>query len=347
VNVALVGAGVIAVRYAECIRAQPRLTLLGATDPLPGRAAALAAADYPSLDALLADDAVELVVVLTPPSLHAAVARAALEAGKHVYSEKPMALDPDEARSLAELAQQAGVRLSSAPGRLLGEAQQTAWKFVREGGVGDVRVVYAEANWGRIESWHPTPESLYEVGPFIDVGVYPLTIVAAMFGPIRRVAAYATTLVPDRMRKDGLPFTLSGPDFYVAVLEHEHGVVTRLTASFWVSPSKQRGIEFHGDLGSLWMPTWQEFDSRLELTVDGETYTPVPYLREPYEGIDWARALVDLADSVRDGRPHRLSAELAAHVVEVLAAVRASAAGAGTVEVGSQFTPPQPLDWAQ
>ena len=346
-NVALVGAGVIAVRYAECIRAQPRLTLLGATDPLPGRAAALGAVDYPSLDALLADDAVELVVVLTPPSLHAAVARAALEAGKHVYSEKPLALDPDEARSLGELAQRAGVRLSSAPGTLLGEAQQTAWKFVREGGVGDVRVVYAEANWGRIESWHPTPESLYEVGPFTDVGVYPVTILAAMFGPIRRVTAYATTLEPERTRKDGLRFTLSGPDFYVAVLEHEQGVVTRLTASFWVSPSKQRGLEFHGDRGSLWMPTWQEFDSRLEVTDDGETYTPVPYLREPYAGIDWARALVDLADAVRDGRPHRLSAELAAHVVEVLAAVRASAAGAGTVAVGSPFTAPQPLDWAQ
>ena len=210
-----------------------------------------------------------------------------------------------------------------------------------------MRVVYAEANWGRIESWHPTPESLYDVGPFTDVGVYPLTILAAMFGPIRLVTAYAKMIAPDRMRKDGLPFALSGPDFYVAVLEHEGGVVTRLTASFWVSPSKQRGLEFHGDSGSLWMPTWEQFDSRLERTVDGETYTSVPYVREPYKGVDWARALVDLADAVRDGRPHRLSAELAAHVVEVLAAVRASAAGAGTVEVGSRFTPPQPVDWAQ
>jgi predicted dehydrogenase len=347
VNVALVGAGVIAVRYAECIRAQPQLTLLGATDPLPGRAAVLGATDYPSLDALLDDDDVELVVVLTPPKLHAAVARAALEAGKHVYSEKPLALEPDEARALAGLAQRMGVRLGAAPATLLGEAQQTAWKFVREGGIGDVRVVYAEANWGRIESWHPTPESLYEVGPFTDVGVYPLTIVAAMFGPIRRVTAYATTIAPDRVRKDGLPFALSGPDFYTAVLEHERGVVTRLTASFWVSPSKQRGLELHGDHGSLWMQTWHDFDSDLEWTADGETYMPVPYVRKPHKGVDWARALVDLAEAVRDGRPHHLSAELAAHVVEVLAAVRASAGGLGTVEVASQFPPPQPLDWAQ
>jgi predicted dehydrogenase len=346
VKVALVGAGVIAVRYAECIHAEPRLTLVGAVDPVPGRAEALGGIDYPSLDALLADDAVELVVVLTPPSSHSTVARAALEAGKHVYSEKPLALDAGEARSLVELARRVGVRLSAAPATLLGEAQQTAWKFVREGGVGEVRVVYAEANWGRIESWHPAPESLYEVGPFTDVGVYPVTILAAMFGPVRRVTAYATTIVPDRVRKDGTPFALSGPDFYVAVLQHEGGVVTRLTASFWVSPSKQRGLEFHGDGGSLWMPTWSDFDSRLEWTLDGETYTPVPHLREAYRGVDWARPLVDLADAVRDGRPHRLGPELVAHVVEVLAAVKASAVGAGTIDVGSSFQQPEPMGWA-
>jgi predicted dehydrogenase len=346
VNVAFVGAGVIALRYADCIRAEPRLTLLGATDPVPGRAEALGGVDYPSLDALLADDAVELVVVLTPPTSHATVARAALEAGKHVYSEKPLALDAGEARSLVELANRLGVRLSAAPATLLGEAQQTAWKFIREGGIGEVRVAYAEANWGRIESWHPAPESLYEVGPFTDVGVYPLTILAAMFGPVRHVTAYATTVVPDRVRRDGAPFALSGPDLYVAVLQHESGVVARLTASFWVSPSKQRGLELHGDGGSLWMQTWHDYDSDLEWTVDGETYTPVPYVRKAYKGVDWVRPLADLADAVRDERPHRLSAELAAHVVEVLAAVKTSAGGGGTIDVGSDFPQPEPMEWA-
>src|SRR5206468_962437 len=94
--------------------------------------------------------------------------------------------------------------------------------------------------------------------------------------------------------------------------------------SFWVSPSRQRGLEFHGDAGSLWMPTWAEFDSRLQRTTDGERYDDVALLREPYHGIGWARALVDLVDAVAEDRPHRASAEHAAHVVEALNAADVS-----------------------
>jgi predicted dehydrogenase len=347
VNVAIVGAGVIAAHYAECIRAQPSLTLLGATDTRPGRAAALGGSDYPSLEAVLADDDVDTVVVLTPATSHAAVARAALDAGKHVHTEKPVALRADEAWALAALARERGVRLSCAPATLLGEAQQTAWKLVREGAIGQVRAVYAEANWGRIEAWHPEPETLYEVGPLGDVGIYPLTIVTAMFGPVRRASGYAATLLPERVRKDGRPFTLATPDFYVAALELESGVVVRLTASFWVSPSKQRGLEFHGESASLWMPTWSDFDSRLETSKDGEAYTALPLLREPYRGVDWARALVDLAEALAEGRPHRMGAEHAAHVVEVLNAIEVSRRGGGSVEVRSSFEPPAPMAWAQ
>jgi predicted dehydrogenase len=351
VKVALVGAGNIAVRYAASIAAEPRLELTGATDALPGRAAELVAAHgakaYESLEALLGDDDVDVVVNLTPPSAHAAVTAACLEAGKHVHTEKPVALRAQEARELAQLAVRNDVRLSCAPATLLGEAQQTAWKVVRDGTLGTVRAVYAEANWGQIESWHPSPEALYEVGPLVDVGIYPLTILTAMFGPARRVSAYATTLQRERVRTDGAQFVLSTPDFYVAALDLQSGVVARLTATFWVGAGKQRGIEFHGDSASLWMPTWAESDSRLELTSDGETYTPVQLLREPYHGIDWTVALIDLAEAVAEGRPHRMGAEHAAHVVEVLEAARASVDGAGSVEVRSDFPRPDPLDWAR
>jgi predicted dehydrogenase len=229
---------------------------------------------------------------------------------------------------------------------LLGEAQQTAWKLVREGALGTVRVVYAECNWGRIETWHPSPEGLYVSGPLVDVGVYPLTILTAIFGPVRRVTGYGTQLQPERVRKDGVSFRLTRPDFYVSAVEHESGVVTRLTATFWVGAGRQRGIEFHGDQGSLYLATWGEFDSRLESSQDGETYTPVPLVREPYKGTDWSRALVDLAEAVEEGRPHRASGEQAAHVVEVLNAIDASARDGAPVAVRSSFEPPAPLDWA-
>ena len=349
-RLALVGCGNIAERYATRIDEAEQLELVGATDLVRERADAIVAqfggTAYPSLDALLADDRVGVVVNLTAPQAHAAVTAASLEAGKHVHTEKPVALRYGEARELAELARRRGVRLSCAPATFLGEALQTAWKLIRENALGRVRVVYAEANWGRIESWHPSPETLYAAGPTIDVGIYPLTAATAIFGPVRRVTAYGTILEPDRVTRDGAPFTLAAPDFTVAALELDGGVVVRLTASFWVGPGKQRGIEFHGERGSLYVAAWAESDARIESSTDGITYEPVPHVREPYEGIDWTTALIDLAEALDQRRPHRASAEHAAHVVEVLDAIDTAARTGRPVEVRSKFEPPRPMEWA-
>ena len=350
-RVALVGCGNIAARYAARVVAAPQLELAGATDLLPGRAAAIVAEfggrEYASRDELLGDDEVDTVVNLTVAHAHAEVTAASLEAGKHVHTEKPVALRYEEARELGALAARHNVRLSCAPATLLGESLQTAWKLLRENGIGRVRAVYAEANWGRIESWHPSPEGLYAAGPVLDVGVYPLTAVTGMLGPVRRVVAYGTTLQPERVRLDGAAFTPGAPDFAVAVLELEGGAVVRLTATFWVGAGKQRGLELHGDDASLYLATWDHFDSRLETSTDGETYTPVPLVREPYHGIDWGRALEDLAEAVEEGRPHRASAEHAAHVVEVLNAIETSGREGRPVEVRSGFAAPEPMPWAR
>lgn len=350
-KIAIVGCGNIAERYAPRIAEEESLELVGVTDPVRERAEQMAAAlgvtHYASLEELLGDEAVEIVVNLTPPHTHAQVTAAALEAGKHVHTEKPLALRHEEAQALVELAQRSRLRLSCAPVTLLGEAQQTAWKLLREGAVGDVRVVYAEANWGRIESWHPSPQALYAVGPTIDVGVYPVTILTAMFGPVRRVLAYGTTLEPDRVTIAGDSFHVETPDFIVSVLELDAGVVARLTTTFWVRHGKQRGMEFHGDRGSLHLRTFLDFDSELEMSGDGETFTPVPLVRPPYRGTDWARGLVDLADAITHDRPHRASAEQGAHVVEVMEAVVRSYEGGGAVGVRSEFVLPAPMEWAQ
>lgn len=348
---ALVGAGNIAGRYAARILASDGLELAGATDVIPGRGEAFAAEHggvaYESLDALLADDTVELVVNLTAPQVHAEVTTAALEAGKHVHSEKPLALRHAEAQRLVELARARNLRLSASPATLLGEAQQTLWKLAREGRIGRVRAAYAEANWDRIEVWHPDPRELYAVGPMVDVAVYPITILTAMFGPARRVQAFATTLERDRKLLDGTPFEPGAPDFVVALLELEDDVLVRVTASFYVGAGKQRGIELHGDSGSLWMPSWGEANSRLQLQQRRGEYEPVELVRKPYPGIDWSRPLVELATALADGRPHRAGAEHAAHVVEILNAVEQSAAAGGAVAVRSTFPRPEPMEWAR
>jgi predicted dehydrogenase len=348
---AIVGCGDISRRYALRIAETDGLELAGATDVVPERVEALVAeaggTSYPSLEALLGDDRVDAVVNLTAALSHATVTRAALEAGKHVHSEKPLALTHAEAQDLVDLAGRYRLTLGCAPATLMGEAQQTAWKLLREGAIGSVRVAYAEANWGRIEAWHPAPATLHSVGAIVDVGIYPLTLLTAVFGPARRVTAYGTTVAPDRVARDGAAFRLETPDLVVAVLELAGGVVVRLTASFYVGPGKQRGIEFHGDDGMLYLASWAEFDSRLELGGNDEEYTRVELVREPYPGIDWGRALVELRDAVTEGREPRTSARHAAHVVEVLEAIDRSRRNGGAVDVASDFDAPAPMEWAR
>ncbi|HEV7217144.1 MAG TPA: Gfo/Idh/MocA family oxidoreductase [Chloroflexota bacterium] len=350
-RVAVVGCGNIAGQYARTLQPYPEIVLCGATDIDPQRAqeyvAKYGGVAYPDLAALLADDSVDVVLNLTIHTAHVAVTTAALEAGKHVHSEKPLALTYADARGLVELAERRGLRLSCSPITFLGEAQQTAWKVIREGQLGTIRLVYAEVNWGRIESWHPAPAPFYEVGPLFDVGVYPLTILTAIFGPARRATAFGTVLHADRVGKTGVPFHIATPDFVVAALELAGGPVVRLTTDFYVSQqSKQKGIEFHGDDGSLYLESWQSFNAAVEFAPFGKPYSAVPLLQEPYKGTEWGRAVVELLHAIAEQRPQRASGAQAAHVVEILNAIDGSLKRGGPVDITSSFKPPQPMEWA-
>src|SRR4026207_96494 len=199
-GVAVVGCGNISGAYGDTMSAYPAVRIAGATDVDPSLSAAFVdrfgGVDYPSLDDVLGDPSVDAIVNLTVPAAHAEVTTAALEAGKHVHSEKPLAGSYASARSLVELAADRGLRLSCSPITFMGEAQQTMWRLVESGAIGRVRVAYAEVNWNRIESWHPRPQPFYRIGPFADVGVYPLTILTAMFGPARRLPPLGPALHP-------------------------------------------------------------------------------------------------------------------------------------------------------
>jgi predicted dehydrogenase len=343
-RVAVVGCGNISGAYGETMAGYPSVRIAGATDVERTLSAAFVerfgGVDYPSLDDVLGDPGVDAIVNLTVPAAHADVTGAALEAGKHVHSEKPLAGSYPVARSLVDLAADRGLRLSCSPITFMGEAQETVWRLVDSGAIGQVRVAYAEVNWNRIESWHPRPEPFYRIGPFADVGVYPLTILTAMFGPARRVTAFGTVVFPDRVTTSGEPFSPGAPDFGVAVVELESGVVVRLTANFYVgSHGKQRGIELHGDTGSLFISSWQEFDATVELARFGETYVRVP-VANAFRGTDWGRALGDLSDAIGTGRPHRATGAHAAHIVEILDAITIAATEGRVVEITSSFTPP-------
>lgn len=353
-GVAIVGCGNIAGPYVQDLKTYPEIRLLGVADTDVQRAQAFAGQHgtevYDSLEALLADPHVDIVVNLTSHFAHKEVTERSLKAKKHVYSEKPLATRAEDAMALVELAKTLGLRLACSPFTLIGEAQQTTWKWIRENRLGTVRVAYADVNWGRIESWHPAPASFYEIGALFDVGVYPLTILTAILGPVRRVIAYGKVLLPERVTEDQHTFHITTPDFAVTVLEIETGAVVRLTTDFYVSnqSTRQTGIEFHGDAGSLVLESWHNFSSRVLYAEFGQALEEVPLIRPNSDAhVPWGRGVHELVRAMLENRPHRFSGEQAAHVTEVLTAAARSMAENRPVDVHSRFAPPQPMEWAE
>jgi predicted dehydrogenase len=353
-GIGIVGTGNIAAGYARDIATHPEIRLVAAADLDPARAVAFAKVNgcraHASLEELLDDETVDIVVNLTVHQAHHDVTKRALGAGRHVYSEKPLALTSAEARELVALATSRGLRLGCSPSTFLGEAQQTAAALIRGGRLGAVRAIYAEVNWGRIETWHPAPAPFFEVGVLVDVGVYPLTIVTTMLGPARSVRALGWDLKPDRVTLDGTPFRIGSPDLIVAAIELESGPVLRLTASFYVGrPASQIGtLEFHGDDGSLALSSFQDFDATVQVGPYGGRYEPVAHVRPAIHGTAWARAFAEMAAAIAEDRPHRASAEQAAHVVEILEAASTSIRDGGRqIEIASRIEPAPLMPWAE
>lgn len=355
-RVAIIGCGNIAGPYARSLKTKPeKVTLMGATDVAADLAAAFGKEHgvpiYPTLDALLDDPKVELVINLTSHHAHAGVTCRALEAGKHVHSEKPLAGSIADGRRCVSLAEERGLRLSCSPFTFMGEGQQTFLRAKNEGRIGKVLVAYSEMNWGRIESWHPRPAGFYQPGsgPLLDVGVYALTVLTSVLGPIRRVTGFAGIVLPERMIRHGpsagQTFSVTTPDQVTGGLEFEEGALGRLTASFLVRGTKQgSGTELHGETGSLYLSSNHDFDARVEhYSNEKGEWSPVPYLREPHRGVEWGRAIFEAADSLRTGAPQRCSGKQALHVLEVCLGILASAEQGAPVPIESRFTPPLPL----
>jgi predicted dehydrogenase len=284
-NISILGCGFVADMYLATLGNYPELHVVGAYDQDPERLAAFVECHqlnaYADFDALLQDDRTALVLNLTNPRSHYETTRACLQAGKHVYSEKPLAMDSLQARELADLARESGLRLATAPCSLLSETAQTMWKALREEAVGPVRLVYAAFDDGMVHRLDPTrwtsrsgarwpAKDEYEVGCTYEHAGYVLSWLAAFFGPARRVHAYASTQVPDK----GLPVEQMAPDFTVGCIEYDHGIVARVTCSI-VAPV-DKSITIIGESGTL---------STKYVRNDG---SPVYFERTPYNRLSHA-----------------------------------------------------------
>ena len=327
---AIVGCGNISGPYGETARAYPSVEIVGATDIDRALSAAFVerfgGIDYPSLEAAARRSGGRR---RRQPDLPRHPRR-----GHRRRRSRPASTSTArsrwpasyaEARALVELADANGLRLSCSPITFMGDAQQTAWSLLAAGAIGTVRVVYAEVNWGRIETWHPRPAPFYAIGPMADVGVYPLTYLTAIFGP---------GPPGDGARQDRLP----RPPHHLG--RAVHGGRTRFRGRAdrarrrdaraaddellrRASTASSAGSSSTATTGRCSISSWQDFDAAVELAPYGGTYEPVP-VPGAFRGVDWGRALGELAAAISEERPHRATGAHAAHVVEILDAVETS-----------------------
>lgn len=340
-RVGVIGCGNICRQYFTNARNYPQLQIVACADLDPARAQAAAQEHavpkaHPSVAALLADPEVDLALNLTIPAVHAEVSLAALRAGKHVWTEKPLAVTRDSGRQVVAEALQRKLRLGGAPDTFLGSAQQTARQALDRGLIGKPVAATAYMMGPGHERWHPNPSFFYQPGggPMFDMGPYYLTALLNLLGPIRRYSGGATIAIGERTITSepfrGEEIKVETPDHVCGVLEFENGALGTVVASFAAAHAtydRRFPITIYGTEGTLRVPDPNQFDGEVQVRENAqEEWTTVPHTF--VAGYGRAVGLADMAAGIQRNRPHRCSLQQAFCVLDLMQGfLDASAAG--------------------
>jgi predicted dehydrogenase len=364
VKLGIVGCGVISDAYLKGASRSRLVAVKSCTDLVPEAAAAKAAAHgilAVGIEAMLADPEIEIVLNLTVPLAHAEVSLRAVEAGKHVYSEKPIATTFSEGRELTAAARAKGVRLGAAPDTFLGAAHQAVRRALDAGRIG--RVVAGSACFAGhgMEAWHPNPFFFYRRGggPVLDIGPYPVTQLVNLLGPVESVTAqtsrgFATRTVTSEPRR-GEVIEVEVPTTVNAALAFANGANVGLLTSWDVWKHAREPIELYGSEGTLLNPDPNFFGGRPRLSERNGAWRDLPIDAHPF-GVPNRRTksgamvadyrmlgVLDMAQAIREGRPHRANGDLALHVLEVLSALERSSVEGQRIRIETICDRPEPV----
>ncbi len=359
-GVGVVGCGNISMTYLRNAAIFPGVELRACADAAP-EAAKARAGEYGiralSVEELLAADDVDLVLNLTVPNAHFEISLAALTAGKHVFTEKPLAVTAGQGRMLVDEAKRRNLALGSAPDTFLGAAGRTARRLMDEGAIGRPTTGTAFMMTRGMEHWHPNPQFYYQPGggPVLDMGPYYLTMLVNLLGPVRQVMAMAATGQAQRLITapgpfQGTSFTVGTPTTLMSLLEFAGGAIISVGMSWDVFRHSNQPIELHGSEGSLRLPDPDTFGGALAISRKGEAWQEIETAEKAYGAINWPYAapdranyrmlgVADLARSLVDKRRPRASGELALHVLEIMEGILEAGRSGGTVAIP---TGPQP-----
>jgi predicted dehydrogenase len=349
IAVGIIGTGNIAPAYIKGCRAFDILNLVACADIDMERARAVAA-EYKipkamTVDEMLADPEIGIVINLTIPAAHAEISLRALEAGKHVYSEKPFATTVADGRKILETAKAKGLRVGCAPDTFMFAPHQTARKLLDEGHIGRPVAATGFMMSRGPEGWHPNPDFFFQFGggPMLDMGPYYITCLINLLGPATTVTGSARISYPERTAKDGHKIKVEVPTHVTGTLEFASGAVATLAMSFDITGHRLPVMEVYGENGTLAIPDPNGYHPNVVQSyvpgVSDWADQPDPFRPE------WARGIgtADMAYGITYGRPHRASGELAFHVLEIMYAFIEATDRGGRVDIQSTVERPAPL----
>jgi predicted dehydrogenase len=327
-KVGIIGTGNISGIYFQNGKRFESMEIVACAD-LNAELAAAKAAEYGvracTVEDMLADPDIGMVINLTVPKVHAAVSIQALEAGKHVYSEKPLAATREEGKRVLEVAQSRGLLVGCAPDTFLGGGLQTCIKLIEDGWIGTPIGATAFMLGGGPEGWHPNPDFFYQPGggPLFDMGPYYLTALVAMLGPIAQVTGMAQISFPERIATSkelfGKKIKVETPTHIASTLKFSSGPIATLLTSFDVKAgSTLPRIELYGSEGTLEVPDPNTFGGKILIRRAGaQEWSDIPLAYGKAENARGVGA-ADMATAILTGRAHRANGEMAYHVLEAM-----------------------------
>jgi len=301
-----------------------------------------------SVEDLLSDRDVQLVVNLTVPKVHAQVSLAVISAGKHVHSEKPLAITRQEGEQVIAAARERGLLLGCAPDTFLGGGQQTCRKLIDDGWIGEPVAAVAFMMGHGPESWHPSPDFFYQAGagPMLDVGPYYVTALINLLGPVRRVTGSTRISFPERVATSdghrGRKFAVEVPTHVAGVMDFVSGPVATIITSFDIWAAQLPHIEIYGSEGTLSVPDPKIFGgSVLVRRAGAEVWSDIPltHSAEVGRGI----GVADLAYAITSGRQHRATGDLAFHALDIMSSFETASDSGRHVDIPSRCIRPAPL----
>ena len=352
VGIGIVGCGAISAAYLENSKVFPILNVVACADLDPERARERAEEfGVPracTVDELLADPEIEIVVNLTIPKAHAEVAMAALESGKCAYNEKPLAVSREDGRGMLELALQNNLLLGGAPDTFLGGGHQTCRKLIDDGWIGEPVAATAFMMGHGHESWHQDPEFFYHAGggPMFDMGPYYLTALINMIGPVAKVTGSTRITFPERTitseKKHGQKIQVEVPTHIAGIMEFNNGAIGTIVTSFDVWGGQLPSIEVYGTEGSLSVPDPNGFGGVVRVKRGRDEWRELP-LSHGYVENRRSIGVADMATALRTGRSQRASGELTYHVLDLMHSFHDAAQRGEHVKLESTCERPAPL----